>query len=232
VLPYSGFARLFSGSNDAVGPDARRDATLELNARSSRRQSLRSLETGTLKMVHPHRRRVRSWNPSGRSSLCRWLSISGGGGSECSVDRCSFSSWRACAFAGSTHQIRSRCFRSASSGSCSRLPSSFRSAISGFERSWADLASDYDIVHGGMLAFGMLVLVVSPVVEARLRRRCNDLEAAQRSGRNWDDSSRVQSIGQGGHESRCAEFPNGIYEDRRQEWFLDKLETGIRLDVP
>jgi len=42
-----------------------------------------------------------------------------------------------------------------------------------FRRSWQDLASDYDIVHGGMLAIGMVVLTLSPVVATRLRRQQN-----------------------------------------------------------
>ena len=40
-----------------------------------------------------------------------------------------------------------------------------------FRRSWTDLASDYDILHGGFLAFGMAVVALSPVIAARFRRR-------------------------------------------------------------
>ena len=39
-----------------------------------------------------------------------------------------------------------------------------------FGRSWADLASDYDLLHGGFLALGMAVLAFSPLIAARLRR--------------------------------------------------------------
>jgi len=38
-------------------------------------------------------------------------------------------------------------------------------------RSWADLASDYDLRHGGLLAVGMAALMLSPVIVARLRSR-------------------------------------------------------------
>jgi len=38
-----------------------------------------------------------------------------------------------------------------------------------FGRSWRDLASDYDIAHGGLLGLGMLVLLFSPVIASRLR---------------------------------------------------------------
>jgi hypothetical protein len=37
-----------------------------------------------------------------------------------------------------------------------------------FGRSWAYLASDYDIVHGGLLLVMTTVLVLSPVIAARL----------------------------------------------------------------
>jgi hypothetical protein len=38
-----------------------------------------------------------------------------------------------------------------------------------FRRSWNDLASDYDLLHGGLLPIGMVVLAFSPVIAARLR---------------------------------------------------------------
>ena len=40
-----------------------------------------------------------------------------------------------------------------------------------FGRSWADLASDYDIRQGGFLLGGMTVLTFAPVVAARMRGR-------------------------------------------------------------
>ena len=40
-----------------------------------------------------------------------------------------------------------------------------------FGRPWEDLASDYELRHGGLLAFGMAVLMLSPVIAARLRGR-------------------------------------------------------------
>jgi hypothetical protein len=40
-----------------------------------------------------------------------------------------------------------------------------------FHRSWQDLASDYDVRQGGLLLIGMAVLMFSPVIAARLRRR-------------------------------------------------------------
>jgi len=39
-----------------------------------------------------------------------------------------------------------------------------------FGRSWHDLASDYDLAHGGLLPIGMVVLVLAPLIAARLRR--------------------------------------------------------------
>lgn len=38
-----------------------------------------------------------------------------------------------------------------------------------FGRSWGDLASDYDVSQGGLLAFGMIVLIFSPVIAMRVR---------------------------------------------------------------
>ncbi len=35
--------------------------------------------------------------------------------------------------------------------------------------SWQRLASDYDVLHGGLLPWGMLVLFLSPWIAARLR---------------------------------------------------------------
>jgi hypothetical protein len=35
--------------------------------------------------------------------------------------------------------------------------------------SWARIASDYDLRHGGLLGIGMLVLALSPLLAARLR---------------------------------------------------------------
>ena len=40
-----------------------------------------------------------------------------------------------------------------------------------FNRSWADLVSDYDLARGGFLAIGMLVVMFSPVTAAKLRIR-------------------------------------------------------------
>jgi hypothetical protein len=40
-----------------------------------------------------------------------------------------------------------------------------------FNRSWADLVSDYDLARGGFLAIGMLVVMFSPVIAAKLRIR-------------------------------------------------------------
>jgi len=39
-----------------------------------------------------------------------------------------------------------------------------------FGRSWNNLASDYDLLHGGLLPIGMVVLAFSPVIAARSRR--------------------------------------------------------------
>lgn len=40
-----------------------------------------------------------------------------------------------------------------------------------FGRSWEGLFSDYDVRHGGFLAFGMAVLTFSPMIATRLQRR-------------------------------------------------------------
>lgn len=40
-----------------------------------------------------------------------------------------------------------------------------------FGRSWANLASDYDILRGGFLLFGLAVMMFAPVVAVRMRRR-------------------------------------------------------------
>jgi hypothetical protein len=39
-----------------------------------------------------------------------------------------------------------------------------------FSLSWDSLASDYDILEGGLLPFGLVVLVFSPLIAARLRK--------------------------------------------------------------
>ncbi len=36
-------------------------------------------------------------------------------------------------------------------------------------RSWDDLLSDYDIVHGGLLPFGLVVLALAPWIAAKMR---------------------------------------------------------------
>jgi len=40
-----------------------------------------------------------------------------------------------------------------------------------FNRSWGDLVSGYDLARGGFLAIGMLVVMFSPVIAAKLRIR-------------------------------------------------------------
>ena len=35
--------------------------------------------------------------------------------------------------------------------------------------SWERIASDYDVPHGGLLIFGLIVLTLSPLIAARLR---------------------------------------------------------------
>ena len=40
-----------------------------------------------------------------------------------------------------------------------------------FGRSWEGLASDYNLFRGGFLLIGMVVLMFSPVIAARLRHR-------------------------------------------------------------
>ena len=37
--------------------------------------------------------------------------------------------------------------------------------------SWERLAADYNVLEGGLLPFGMLVLLLSPLIAGRLRRR-------------------------------------------------------------
>ncbi len=39
-----------------------------------------------------------------------------------------------------------------------------------FGRSWGRLASDYNVLEGGLLPFGLLVLALSPLIAARLRK--------------------------------------------------------------
>jgi hypothetical protein len=36
--------------------------------------------------------------------------------------------------------------------------------------SWERLASDYNVLEGGLLPFGMLVLLLSPLIASKLRR--------------------------------------------------------------
>ena len=38
-----------------------------------------------------------------------------------------------------------------------------------FGRSWERLGEDYDLRHGGMLPFGLVVLVLSPWIVAKMR---------------------------------------------------------------
>lgn len=39
-----------------------------------------------------------------------------------------------------------------------------------FGRSWASLASDYNVLEGGLLPFGLVVLLLSPLIAAKLRK--------------------------------------------------------------
>jgi hypothetical protein len=39
-----------------------------------------------------------------------------------------------------------------------------------FGRSWDSLLSDYNVLEGGLLPFGLVVLVLSPLIAARLRK--------------------------------------------------------------
>jgi len=39
-----------------------------------------------------------------------------------------------------------------------------------FRRSWDSLASDYDVLEGGLLPFGLVVLALSPLIAGRLRK--------------------------------------------------------------
>jgi hypothetical protein len=40
-----------------------------------------------------------------------------------------------------------------------------------FGYSWGRIASDYDLLHGGLMPIGLAVLALSPIVTARLRSR-------------------------------------------------------------
>ena len=42
-----------------------------------------------------------------------------------------------------------------------------------FGRSWENLASDYNLVHGGLMPIGLVVLLLSPAIAARLRADCH-----------------------------------------------------------
>lgn len=37
-------------------------------------------------------------------------------------------------------------------------------------RTWSDIGSDFDLVHGGLLALGFVLLFFAPLIAARLRR--------------------------------------------------------------
>jgi hypothetical protein len=39
-----------------------------------------------------------------------------------------------------------------------------------FKRSWDSLASDYNVLEGGLLPFGLVVLALSPLIAGRLRK--------------------------------------------------------------
>ncbi len=41
--------------------------------------------------------------------------------------------------------------------------------------SWERIASDYDVLHGGLLPFGLIVLTLSPLIAAKLRGFKNDM---------------------------------------------------------
>jgi len=43
-----------------------------------------------------------------------------------------------------------------------------------FRRSWESLASDFNLLKGGLLPIGLVVLTLSPLLAARLRTRQND----------------------------------------------------------
>jgi len=38
-----------------------------------------------------------------------------------------------------------------------------------FGRSWESLGSDFDVLHGGLLPLGLLILTLSPLIATRLR---------------------------------------------------------------
>jgi hypothetical protein len=48
-----------------------------------------------------------------------------------------------------------------------------------FHLSWAEIASDFDLSHGNLLPIGLLFLMFSPLLAARLRRALS--ETAQRA---------------------------------------------------
>jgi hypothetical protein len=43
-----------------------------------------------------------------------------------------------------------------------------------FHLSWAEIASDFDLSHGNLLPIGLLFLMFSPLLAARLRRRLSE----------------------------------------------------------
>ncbi|MBW4601027.1 MAG: hypothetical protein KME29_15880 [Calothrix sp. FI2-JRJ7] len=39
-----------------------------------------------------------------------------------------------------------------------------------FQYSWERILSDYDVLHGGLLPIGLLVLVLAPLITAKIRK--------------------------------------------------------------
>jgi hypothetical protein len=63
-----------------------------------------------------------------------------------------------------------------------------------FGRSWRDLASDYNVGQGGLLGFGMIVLLFSPLIANRLRGigRARTSKNGAAATLSWREVSGVQ----------------------------------------
>jgi hypothetical protein len=51
----------------------------------------------------------------------------------------------------------------------------------GLHRSWEEIGSDFDMLHGGMLPIGLAVLTLSPLIAARWRGSLNRAECVSRT---------------------------------------------------
>jgi hypothetical protein len=76
----------------------------------------------------------------------------------------------------------------------------------GLHRSWEEIGSDFDLLHGGMFPIGLAVLTLSPLVTARWRGRPPECDACARTVRDFPRG--------GARGTRSSDFRKGSLASR------------------